>query len=135
MGMRIRELLSIPLIRGAESIYDENAQRWRRRFAYAEIPGCAVESDSALGGLRALELTRAALILERLAEGADVPCPRPPLRSVDIRAQLHDMGLDLPGDLLDLSEEQAVGNTQVTASAVEARTLAQRDLDPAPSPA
>lgn len=131
--MTLTQLLSIPFIRGAESVSDESGS-WARRFEYIEIPGCVIETQSALDGLRALELLRVARLLTIVTEGRETPCPRAPLRSLDVAGQLRDFGLEIPSDLLALDEQEAATDPRVEAVAVEAARMAQ-ELAAEPAPA
>lgn len=126
--MRLAELLAVPYIRGAESVVDESTQRWRRRFEYAELPGCAVESDSATEGMTALERARVGWILARVAAGGDVPCPRPPLTWVNVRRELRRLGIAISPGLLEMSPSEAAATSELATLLV---TLARAEAAPA----
>jgi hypothetical protein len=128
--MTLAELLSIPFIRGALSVSGDSGA-WCRRFEYPEIPGCYVEAQTALDGMRALELTRVAQLLHMVAAGQHPPTPRAPLRSLDVAAQLRDFGLTVPGDLLLMDHARADGDPRVTALAEQAANLAREVLEEA----
>jgi hypothetical protein len=131
--MTLAELLSIPFIRGAESVSDESGA-WSRRFEYPEIRGCVIEAETALNGLRALELLRVARLLRAIGTGQAIPCPRPPLRSLDVAGQLRDFGLDIPPDLLELDERRAATDARIPALVDEATRMAEQ-LAAQPTPA
>lgn len=113
--MRLGEALAIPYIRGAEAVFDAATQAWLRRFEYAELPGCAVESDSAMEGMRALERARVRGILTRVAAGQEVPRPRPPLTGVSVSRQLDALGLAASRDLLEKSLADAAAAPELVA--------------------
>jgi hypothetical protein len=123
--MTLTQLLSIPFMRGAESVSDETGA-WARRFEYPEIPGCVIEAQTALDGLRALELLRVARLLTTVAGGHEPPCPRPPLQSLDVAGQLKDFGLEIPLDLLALDEHEAVGDPRIGPLAEKAALMAHQ---------
>lgn len=128
--MTLAELLSIPFIRGGQSVSGDSGV-WCRRFEYPEIRDCYVEAQTALDGMRALELTRVAHLLRMVAAGQHPPTPRAPLRSLDAAAQLRDFGLTVPGDLLLMDHARAEGDPRVTALADQAADLARKVLEEA----
>jgi hypothetical protein len=111
--MNVREALSVPYIRGAESFYDSELRSWRRRFDYGELPGCTVEADTTLDALDALEVARIHHILERAATGAEVPRPRPPLTDLDVELQLKTLGIRLPLHLLHAEVSQVINDPEL----------------------
>lgn len=121
--MNLYQALSIPYIRGAETYFDEADQRWLRRFDYAELDGCAVETEATLEGLRELEIARIARIVELMADGRPVPCPRPPLISADPVLLLRRLDLVIDDELLATDETEAAHSD---AFGELARVLADR---------
>jgi predicted RNase H-like HicB family nuclease len=70
---------AVPYLLVLESV--ERRGEWLRRAEHPELPGCAAEAPSAVEALEGLERERL-LVLRRLWEdGADIPVPRPPLRT------------------------------------------------------
>jgi len=70
---------AVPYLLVMESV--ERGGQWLRRAEHPELPGCTAESPSAVEALERLEGLRR-LVLRRLFEdGADIPVPRPPLRT------------------------------------------------------
>ncbi len=119
--MKIADLLAIPYIRGSESVPDAGSAArtdagWTRRFRYAELPNCTVDSLSTLDGLLELERLRVAVVLDLLVRGEPVPRPRPPLRTADLAGDLRLLGIELAPELLDLDESAARGNPQLAAA-------------------
>ena len=105
--MNLREALSIPYIRGAETIFDEDRQRWLRRFDYAELDGCAVENDNTLDGLRELEIARVACIVELMEAGRPIPRSRAPLLSEDVNLLLERLDIAIDPNLLAIDDTEA----------------------------
>jgi len=105
--VNLREALSIPYIRGAETIFDEDRQCWLRRFDYAELDGCTIENDDTLDGLRELEIARVACIVGLMADGRPVPRPRAPLLSEDVNLLLERLAIVIDLNLLAIGEVEA----------------------------
>lgn len=105
--MNLYDALSIPYIRGAETIFDVAQDRWLRRFEYPELDGCTVETEATLDGLRELEVARVARIVELMADGRPVPRPRPPLISADPVLLLDCLGIAVDPELLAMDQAEA----------------------------
>lgn len=121
--MNLYEALSIPFIRGAETVFDPGREAWVRRFEYPEIAGCAVETDATLDGLRDLEIARVARIVGLMASGRPVPRPRPPIAAADPPMLLERLGLDISAEMLATDEAWAAHSA---AFGELARDLASR---------
>jgi hypothetical protein len=105
--VNLYEALSIPFIRGAETVFDPGRDAWVRRFEYPEIAGCAIETGATLDGLRDLEIARVARIVELMASGRPVPRPRSPIAAADPPMLLEQLGLDISAELLATDEALA----------------------------
>jgi hypothetical protein len=73
------EDLSVPYTLVMSSV--DNSGTWVRRAEYPELPGCAVESYTALGALLALDELRVRMLVEMRRRGERPPRPRPPIES------------------------------------------------------
>lgn len=69
---------AVPYLLVVESV--ERDGRWVRRAEYPELPGCAVEAESAVDAIDNLERERRRLIRQMLDRHVPIPEPRPPLR-------------------------------------------------------
>ena len=70
---------AVPYLLVLESV--ERGGQWRRRAEYPELPGCAVEAESAVDALALLEARRADVLRQLWERGEAIPVPRPPLRA------------------------------------------------------
>lgn len=70
---------AVPYLLVLESV--ERGGQWRRRAEYPELPGCAVEAESAIEAIDALEAKRAAVLRRLWERGETIPLPRAPLRA------------------------------------------------------
>lgn len=78
--MELEEYLAVPYILAVESVRKPDGS-WVRRAEFPELPGCAVEAESAVEAVEQLEAEKVRYIAERLKRGEPVPVPRPPLQS------------------------------------------------------
>jgi len=69
---------AIPYLLVLESV--ERGGQWRRRAEYPELPGCAVEAETAIEAIDALEVKRADVLRQLWERGEAIPVPRAPLR-------------------------------------------------------
>lgn len=76
---------AVPYLLVVESI--ERDGEWVRRAEHPELPGCVVEAASAAEAIEKLEEERVRVLRRLWAEGAPIPVPRPPLRSVPLPAE------------------------------------------------
>jgi predicted RNase H-like HicB family nuclease len=72
------EYLAIPYVLVVESIEQEDGD-WRRQASYPELPDAVAVADSPIDAMEEVDRKREKIILERLAEGEEIPVPRPPL--------------------------------------------------------
>jgi predicted RNase H-like HicB family nuclease len=69
---------SIPYLLVVETV--ERGGSWWRRATYPELPGCAVEAESAVDAIEQLDRAREALLIRCWERGEPIPVPRLPLR-------------------------------------------------------
>lgn len=127
--MDVATLLSVPFVRSAMSVFDQETGTWRRRLAYDDLDGCRVDALSLVAGLQALELTRVGLLLRAVAAGEPPQTLRPPLKSVDVRADLSALGLQLTDHVLGLPLTAAGGNDELDEVCGQALSEAARLCD------
>lgn len=72
------EYLRVPYVLVVESVRTPDGD-WCRRASYPELPGASASADSAVEAMDLADERRVAIILDRLARGAAIPVPRPPL--------------------------------------------------------
>ncbi len=78
-GLRsLEEYEAVPYLLVVESV--QRGGRWLRRAEYPELPGCAVEAQSAVEAVDRLEDERRRVLRELWEHGSRIPVPRPPLR-------------------------------------------------------
>jgi hypothetical protein len=70
----------VPYVLVVESV--ERGGQWLRRAAYPELPGCAVEATSAIEAIERLDRERLRVLRQLWDRGAEIPLPRPALRSL-----------------------------------------------------
>jgi hypothetical protein len=68
---------AIPYLLVLETV--ERGGQWRRRAEYPELPGCAVEAETALEAIAALEAKRVDVLRGLWTRGEVIPIPRAPL--------------------------------------------------------
>ena len=68
---------AVPYLLVLESV--ERGGQWRRRAEYPELPGCAVEAETAVEAIDALEAKRLELLRDLWEHGEPIPVPRAPL--------------------------------------------------------
>jgi predicted RNase H-like HicB family nuclease len=78
--VELEEYLAVPYILAVESIRKPDGN-WLRRAEFPELPGCAVEAETAVEAVERVEEEKVRYIVERLERGEYVPVPRPPLQS------------------------------------------------------
>jgi predicted RNase H-like HicB family nuclease len=78
--MTLEEHLAVPYVLCLESVARPDGD-WVRRACYPELPGCVGEGATPFEAIERLEQARVQFITERLAQGAPIPVPRPPLRT------------------------------------------------------
>ena len=78
-GRDLAYYAAVPYLLVLESV--ERGGQWRRRAEYPELPGCAVEAESAIDALELLEAKRADVLRRLWERGEAIPVPRPPLRA------------------------------------------------------
>lgn len=72
------EYLRVPYVLVVESVRTPSGE-WCRRASYPELPGASAEAASAIDAMDLADERRVEIITERLARGAVIPVPRPPL--------------------------------------------------------
>lgn len=72
------EYLRVPYVLVVESVRTPDGD-WCRRASYPELPGAVAEAASAIDAMDLADERRVEIILDRLASGAAIPVPRPPL--------------------------------------------------------
>lgn len=72
------EYLRVPYVLVVESVRKPDGD-WCRRASYPELPGAVAEAASAIDAMDLADERRVEIILDRLARGAVIPVPRPPL--------------------------------------------------------
>jgi len=71
------EDLAVPYVVRVTSVKESGG--WLRRAEYPELPGCFVESYSALEALEGLDVLRVRILIDMRKRGEEPPRPRPPL--------------------------------------------------------
>jgi hypothetical protein len=71
------EDLAIPYVVRVTSVKEPDG--WLRRAEYPELPGCFIESYSALDALEHLDELRVRILVDMRRRGEEPPRPRPPL--------------------------------------------------------
>ena len=71
------EDLAVPYVVRVTSVKEPGG--WLRRAEYPELPGCFVESYSALAALEDLDALRVRILIDMRRRGEQPPRPRPPL--------------------------------------------------------
>lgn len=77
---RLRELLGIPFVAVVYSIEHDDGE-WYRRAEYPELPGCAVEAESAREAMDRLEEKRIEILAAAALSGEPILTSRHPLRT------------------------------------------------------
>lgn len=72
------EYLRVPYVLVVESVRTPDGD-WCRRASYPELPGATAEAASAIDAMDLADERRIEIILDRLARGAIIPVPLPPL--------------------------------------------------------
>jgi hypothetical protein len=74
---QLLEDLAVPYVVRVTSVKDSGG--WLRRAEYPELPGCFIESYSALDALEDLDALRVRILIDMRRRGEQPPRPRPPL--------------------------------------------------------